>query len=443
LTDSFPVRETGDVELERFAGLAVALGVGFLVGLQREQSASEQGTPEHLSLGGVRTFPLAALLGGLAVLLAGRFGAWVVGAGFLTLLVPIGLAYADDVRQKRDRGVTSEVSLVLTYFLGCLASAEGVAGSEKERFLLTASLGVAVTALLSFKDPLHTLAARVSKKDLYATVKFGILALVVLPLLPNKDYGPLHALNPAKIGLFVVFIAGISFLGYLAVRILGTGKGLGVTGLIGGLASSTAVALSFSARAKREPSAARACALGIVLASTIMGIRLIAIVAVTNPSLVRLVAWPLGALTLSGLAGGALLYFKHQKEVLGAHSVNFSNPFEISSALKFGLLFSVIVVGAKAATQYWGETGSFLAALLAGTVDVDAISISISRLAPGELSPEKAAVAIFLAAASNTVVKAGIAVVLGGWSFAWRVVVAFGAMAAAGGVAAAVLLARA
>jgi uncharacterized membrane protein (DUF4010 family) len=421
------------MDTARFLELAVALGVGFLIGLQREQSASGEAPSERPAPGGVRTYPLVALSGALAVLLAPKFGAWLVGAGFLSLLVPLALAYADDLRHSRDRGITSEVAVVLTYFLGCLATADGVAGTLKERLLLCASMAVAVTALLSYKDPLHKLASRISRDDLYATVKFGILALVVLPLLPDKGYGPYEALNPAKIGLFVVLIAGVSFAGYIAVRLLGPGKGLGLTGLIGGFVSSTAIAMTFSARAKREEAAAPACALGIILASTVMGVRLLAILALTNRALLPLIAVPLGALSVGGLAAAGLLYLRSRTmRDLESEDVRLSNPFELSSAFKFGLIFSLILLASRAATQLWGRQGGFLAAVLAGTVDVDAVSISIARMAPAQLPLRDAAVGVFLACASNTLVKAGITAVVGGWSFGWRVVVAFAGMIATG-----------
>ena len=423
------------MEEGRFLSLLVALGVGFLIGLQREQTASTEESQRSL-LGGVRTYPLVALSGALAVLLAPRFGAWLVGLGFLWYLVPLGLAYADDLRRDRDRGITSEVAFLLTYLLGCVSTADGIAGTLKERLLLCAGTAVAVTALLSYKDPLHALASRLSRDDLYATVKFGILALVVLPLLPDKGYGPYQALNPAKIGLFMVLVAGLSFLGYVAVRLLGPGKGLGVTGLIGGFISSTAIALSFSARAKSEPKAASACALGVILASSIMGLRVIGVIAFTNPALVRLIAVPLGALALAGFAAGAILWLRKRAGDLGAEHVKFSNPFELASAFKFGVLFTIILLVVKVAIHHGGPRGGYVAALLAGTVDVDAISISLSRMAPGELAPPGAALGIFLACASNTLVKAGIAVVLGGWSFGWRVVVALGGMVVAGTAAA-------
>lgn len=428
------------VDAERFAALAVALGIGFLIGLQREQSASREGTTAHLSLGGVRTYPLVALTGALSVLLAPFLGAWIAGAAFLPLLLLMGLAYADDLRQKRDRGITSEVALLLTFLLGCLSTADGLAGPLKERLLLCAALAVAVTALLSYKDPLHALVSRISRDDLYATVKFGILALVVLPLLPNGDYGPFRALNPARIGLFVVLIAATSFCGYVAVRILGPGRGLGITGLIGGFVSSTAIAVSFSQRAGRQPAAARACAMGIILASTIMGLRVVGLVAITNPSLVRLTAVPLGALSLAGAGAGMLLYLRSRRESVGADTVQFSNPFELGSALKFGVLLTFVLVAVKAAIRFWGERGSYVAALLAGTVDVDAITLSFARMAPAELTRREAAVGIFLACVSNTVVKAAIAVILGGWKFGWRVVLAMTAMTVAGASGAAWLM---
>jgi uncharacterized membrane protein (DUF4010 family) len=430
------------MDAERFVALAVALGVGFLIGLQRERSASNDGTSRRSSFGGVRTYPLVALSGALAVLLSSRFGSWLVAAGFLAFLVPMALSYADDLRQGRDRGITSEVALVVTYFLGCLAAADGVGGTLKERLLLCTSMGVAVTALLSFKEPLHSLASRISRDDLYAAVKFGILVAVMLPLLPDKGYGPYQALNPAKIGLFVVLVAGLGFAGYVAVRVLGPGKGLGITGLLGGLVSSTAIAFSFSGRAKRDPASAQACALGIILASAIMGLRVIALVGVINRDLLPLVAIPMGGLALAGFVAGGIFYVTGRKNGPGAESVQLSNPFELSSALKFGALFAVVLLGAKAAIQGWGQRGGYLAALLAGTVDVDAVSITLSRMPTTELPLREAALGVFLACASNSVVKAGIAVALGGWSFGWRVVLAFLGMVVAGSAGALFLILR-
>lgn len=434
--------DTGAMDGERFSALAVALGVGFLIGLQREKSAAEEKKEDSRPLGGVRTYPLIALAGALTVLLSARLGAWIVGAGFVAILIPLTLAYADELKHGRDRGITSEIALVVTYLLGCMTTADGVSGSTRERLLSCAAIAVAVTALLSYKDPLHALAAKISREDLYATVKFGILAAIVLPLLPNKDYGPFGALNPAKIGIFVVLVAGVSFAGYVAVRILGPGKGLGITGLIGGLVSSTAITYSFSARARQEPKVMRACALGILLASSVMGLRLLVLVFITNRSLLPQVAFPVGALTLAGFGAGGLLYLLTRKEASSADSVRFANPFELSSALKLGVIFAVVLMGSRAAIHYWGQRGGYLAALIAGGMDVDAVSISLARMPADQLPPRDAALSIFLAAASNSLVKGMIAVVLGGWAFGWRVLLSFLAMIAAGSGGALYLLLR-
>lgn len=422
--------------LERFASMAVALAIGFLIGLQREQSSSGEAQSDRSALGGIRTYPLVALTGAICVLLAGKFGLWLVALGFVSFLIPFTLAYADDLRKGRDRGITTEVAFVLTYFLGCLAAAEEVGGTMKERLLLCASLAVAVTALLSYKDPLHTMAARISRDDLYATVKFGVLALVILPLLPNRGYGPYQALNPFHIGLFIVLTAGVSFVGYVAVRLLGPGRGLGMTGLVGGLVSSTAITLSLSGRAKRDPACSQACALGIVLASTVMAIRVVGLVAVLNRPLVPAVAIPLGAMAAAGFAAAGVFFLRSRRQAREGEEVRFSNPFEITSALKFGLVFTVVLIASRFATETWGHKGTYLTALLAGSTDVDAITLSLSRMPSHELDPRSAAIGIFLAAASNTLVKAGIACAIGGWAFGWRVALAFLAMGAAGGAAA-------
>lgn len=423
------------MDSERLGALAVALGVGFIVGLQREKSAADE---HRKPLAGVRTFPLVALSGALGVLLAPPLGAWIVGAAFLSLIVPLTLAYADDLRRGRDPGFTTEITLVVTFLLGCATTVD--LGPARPRLLLCAAIAVAVTALLSYKDPLHRLASKMSTEDLTGAVKFGILAAIVLPLLPDKGYGPYQALNPAKIGLFIVIVAALGFAGYVAVRVLGPGKGLGVTGLLGGLVSSTAITVSFSSRAKQEPKAAWPCMLGILLASSVLGLRVLGLVAVTNRSLLAHVALPVGALAATGFAAGGLVYWLRRKDRAAAEAVDVANPFDLGSALKFGLIFALVLLGSKAAVQEWGKSGGFVAAVVAGGVDVDAVVISLARMPAEQLPPREAALGIFLACASNTLVKAGIALALGGWLFGRWVLASFLAMVAAGAGGAAFLL---
>lgn len=421
---------------EVFAGLGVALGVGFLIGLQREQSAGPDGGPR--ALGGVRTYPLASLLGATCALLAAPLGAWVVGAGLLVLLVPMAVAYVDDVRRTQDRGITSEVAFALTYFLGVLALTPALLPSFKARLLATAAVGVATGALLSVKQPLHAWVRRLSTEDVHATVKFAVLAVIVLPLLPDRGYGPYGGvINPFHVGLMVVLIAGVSFTGYVAVRALGPGRGIGLTGLVGGLASSTAVTLSLSGRAKSDAGAAGAYALGVVLASVVMAGRVVAEVAVVNRGLVPAVAVPVGAMAVAGVAA-ALVFRGRPSTASSSESVNFTNPFELGSAFKLGAVFVGVLVLSKAAQTHFGSSGTYLASVLAGLTDVDAITLSMARMEREKALPAREAVtAILLAVGANTVVKAGMTVVLGGWALGRRTLPAFLAMLA--GSAAALL----
>jgi uncharacterized membrane protein (DUF4010 family) len=432
-----------------YGSLGLSLGIGLLIGLQREQSAAEEQLSQEprptakLYVGGIRTYPLFALAGSLSVLLSRQFGPWTLVLAFAALVTPLAIAYADDVKAGRDRGLTSEVAFIVTFLLGALATSDGVVEPAQRRWLITASIGVVVTGLLSLKRPLHEVVKKVSREDIYATVKFAVVAIIALPLLPDIAYGPekLKVLNPHKIGWMVMLIAGISFIGYVSIRVLGPGKGLGVTGLVGGLASSTAVTLAFSGRSKEQPAVAHACALGVVLACTIMPIRVIASVAVVNPALVRYVALPMGGLALGGLLSGLVIYLRGEKGKAEGE-VKLTNPFELSSALKFGLMFAGILFIAKAATLWGKSAGIYLAGILAGTTDVDAITLSMANLVkevPPSTTPAIAATTILLATASNTFVKAGMALSLGAPGFRGRVATSFATMLVFGGIGAAVL----
>jgi uncharacterized membrane protein (DUF4010 family) len=412
--------------------LAMALAVGFLIGLQRQQSAAEQDDkPGHL-LGGIRTFPLFALIGALSTVLSKQAGVWVIVVSLAAVVALLGIAYADDLRKNRDRGLTTEAAFILTFLLGVLSTSSGLIEPATHRLLLVAGLGVTVTVLLSAKEPLHRFAGKVSRDDIYATLRFAVVAVIILPLLPNRTMGPLEAFNPFKIGLMVVLIAGISFVGYVAVRVLGAGKGLGLTAALGGLASSTAVTLSFAGQSKRQPQVADALAMGVVLASTIMFGRVLVMISIVNPALLPMLAMPIGVVTVVGLLAIAYLYFRGRRERAPAEDVKLSNPFELGSAIKFGVIFALVLLATKAATKYFGAKGIYAAAVLAGTTDVDAITLSMANLAQSELTPAVAVTAIVLAAVSNTISKGVLAFVLGAPGFRGRVALAFGAMILAG-----------
>lgn len=423
---------------EPFVSLGLALVAGLLIGVEREQSQR----PEHGEdsfLGGVRTHPLFALVGGVSMLLSREIGLVVVALTFAALIAFLAISYADDVRHGRTRGLTSEAAFILAFLLGALAASDEIIAPLQRKVFLVASAAIVATLLLSLKPRLHSVVRRASPEDVLATLKFLVVAVVVLPLLPNETYGPLQVLNPFEIGVFAALIAGISFTGYLAIRMLGPRRGLGVTGLVGGLASSTAVTMTLSGRAREAPSLHASCALAIALASTIMFPRVLVEVALVNAALLRHVALPIGAMGIAGLVVSG--WFWHRSgHTERAPDIEFRNPFELSSAIKFAALFAIVLLGARAATEYLGRKGTYLAGVAGGLTDVDAITLSMASLsATGEVAERVAATTIYLGTVSNTVVKAGMATVVGGWVFGRQIAIAFAALIAAGLAGVAVL----
>lgn len=421
------------MDAKPYVDFGIALAAGLLIGLERQQSHPTP-NPDGTFLGGVRTFPLLALGGALSVVL-GRAGMpWVPIVALLGVVVLIGISFSDDVRHGRDRGLTTEAAALVTFLLGGLAAAHEAIPLTRERAVIVGGTAVVVTLLLSSKPRLHGLAAKVSSDDLFSTVKFLIVAVLVLPLLPDRTIGPLDVLNPFQIGLMVVLIAGISFVGYVARRALGAGRGIAATALVGGLVSSTAVTLSFASRSKREPATVPLAAIAILLASTIMFVRVLVEVAAVHAPLLPAVAPPIGAMAACGLVAAAVLWLGARGTTATATDVELTNPFELGTALRMGLLFAVVLFASKAAQNYAGAGGMYVAALLAGTTDVDAITLSTANLAKAGLDPAVASATIVIGAASNTVVKAIIASVVGGMALGKRVLAACGAILATGAV---------
>ena len=419
---------------EPFLTLGVALVAGLVIGFEREQSASARLKDEAFLFGGVRTHSLFALLGAVSTLVSRQLGVGVFLAGFGALLVLLALGYRHDL-ERGSGGTTSEAAVLLTYVLGALATTTGVIEPLSRRMLLVLGIAVVSTVLLSVKPVLRGFVQQVSRADIFATLKFLLVAVVVLPLLPDEAMGPLQVLNPRRIGFMVVLIAGLSFVGYVAIRWLGPNRGLGVTGIVGGLASSTAVTLAMSRHARREPTLQGSSALAIVLASTIMFGRVLVVVAVASPMLVGLLAVPTAAMAAAGVVVSLLFYLRSRKVRGQAGEVELSNPFELRSALFFALLFAAVLLGTKALTVYAGSGSTYVAAVIAGSTDVDAITLSMANLAGSGLSREVAVTGILLAMIANTAAKAGISAAVGGWSFGKRVLLSLGGVSVVGLVA--------
>ncbi|HEU0033404.1 MAG TPA: MgtC/SapB family protein [Kofleriaceae bacterium] len=414
---------------ENHLSLATAIAVGLLIGLEREQTKQDRGS----TLAGVRTYPIFALVGGLATLLESA-SMWLPLVALAGVIALVALSYAADLRRDNhdDHGVTTEASVIATYLLGALATSRGVVEPMADRLVLVAGLGVAITFLLSSKQFFHNFAARVSRDDLFATVKFLIVAVIVLPMLPDRDLGPLGAINPRHLGLLVVMISGLSFIGYVAMRLLGARRGLLLGAALGALVSSTAVTLSFATRTKAEPKLAPVAAGAIAVAWTIMLIRVGVLVALVDLALLRTLAMPLGAMIVAALLG-LLLTFRRTNGDEG--EITLQNPFELGSAIKVTLVFAVVLLATKAATVYLGSQGLYLASALGGTTDVDAVTLSTARLSHGAtVSALVATVAIVIAIAVNTVVKLGLALGIGGAGLGKRVALVAALVIIAAGV---------
>jgi len=386
----------------------VALVIGLFIGLQREYAfrhRESQSTDELLA--GARTFPLIALLGGCSALVADAHATpfSVVGA-----LVTLGalLAVAHYRRSQHvETGLTTEAAALLTFFIGAL--------SYWEQLEIAAALGVTTAVLLALKVQTQSFARTLDREDVFATLKFAVITVIVLPLLPRQGVGPspLDVLVPYNVWLMVVFISAISFLGYILIKIVGPRRGVGLTGILGGVASSTAVTLSFAQRSNDAPSLARPFVLAIVLSWTIMFARMLVEVAVINGALLITVWKPILAAMAVGMGYCIYLY-----RLQGPHSQEepdaFDNPFKLRPAITFGLLYAVILVAASAAERSLGDAGVYLSSFASGLADVDAITLSMARLSDeGTIDQTLAARAIILAAAANTLVKGGIVVVLG------------------------------
>lgn len=384
-----------------FYRFGVALALGLLVGLQREYSHAQR--PGEMTAG-VRTFTLFGLVGCLAAFAAEQLGSpWVFLAVLLAPVAYIAISYAV-AAWRGDVGLTTEVAALITLMAGALA--------YWGYTTLAVAVVVATLVVLSLKLEMEHFARDLSRQDINAALRFAVISALILPLLPNQGFGPppFNVLNPYKIWLMVVFISAIGFIGYVLMKVVGTQRGLALTGLLGGLVSSTAVTLSFAGRSRLEPAMARAFSLAILVAWTVMYGRVLVEVAVLNSALLAQVWPPLFAAAAVGLLYAVYLFRRQSSSV--SNDMELTNPFELGSALKFGLLYALVLLVSQTALMYLGAVGLYASSLLAGLTDVDAITLSMAELSarPDGLAVATAGNAILLAVLSNTLVKAGLVI---------------------------------
>jgi uncharacterized membrane protein (DUF4010 family) len=410
-----------------------AMAIGLVIGLEREHHEIERTPAPAGTLLGARTFTLLSLLGWLCAVLGEPFS-WLPPAGAIAVG---GLAVASFLATAReDRGLTTEVAALVTFALGMLA--------HRDRALAVA-LGLAATVLLFAKPWVTALVPKLRRVDFTSTLQLLVVLAVVLPLLPTEARDPWGVLSPRRIGLFVALIAAVDYVGYVLHRALGSRRGAGLTGLVGGLASSTAVTVAM-ARAGAGSEAMRLPGqLATLLASAVMGLRVLVLLAVVGRSLLPEAGPPMLALS-AALAAGAAWKWRQLSRAGAAHrpgepELEIQNPMQLMAALKWGLFLIAILVLSALGQQLLGSRGVLAAAALSGLADVDAITIALGRrAADGNLSAHVAAIAITLAAVTNTAVKAGIAVASGGRRFGRDVAIVCALAGAAAAGAAAIAL---
>jgi uncharacterized membrane protein (DUF4010 family) len=392
----------GDLDLAVIRDFATALLIGALIGVEREKRKGD-GEP---GIGGLRTFILFALIGAVAGFLSrGSTVPWVLMAAMLPVA---GLVFAGywlvTKAQPGSFGLTTEIAAVVV----CLLGAMTMLGHRE----LAIGLGVVTAAVLAYKQPLHGLVDKLGWDDVFAGVRLLIATFIVLPLLPDRTIDPWEALNPYKLWLLVILISSLSLVGYVATRWLGAGRGTVLTGITGGLVSSTAVTLSFARRGRDEPQAAAALACGILLAWAVMFGRILGLVLAVNRDLLWPLLPPMLAMGLVTLAGGWFLY-RRSGSAEDNEDVPLRNPFSLTAAVKFGLLFAAVLLLVKLVQLYFPGGGVYILAALAGLTDVDAITLSMADYARSNPT-QVAALAVVIAAISNTVVKCAMVTGLGG-----------------------------
>ncbi len=417
--------------LELVQSLATALFIGALVGTERSHHQRDRSE----GFAGLRTFVLVAELGALCAWLSRALSApGVLVAGFVGVALLSGLAYlVESRRSDGDAGTTTEVATLVVYILGAIAVFDAP--------LLAVALAIVTSALLALKGRLHSAVERISEVELLATLRLLFASFVVLPLLPNRPVDPWGALNPFKLWLLVVLISALSMVGYVAVRIYGAARGTLLTGFFGGLVSSTAVTLTF-AKQSREPGAPIGALAGATLVAwTVMFLRVIVIVGGLAVSALPSAALALGTMGLAAvLAGLFALRGSGAWRAAGERDLGLRNPFRLRSAIKFALLFAVVLVVSKLAQQYAPGSGVYWVSALAGATDVDAVALSLLELVSrGEATTPVVVRGMVIAAVANTWVKLALTLTLGDRRLFLRLIPPSVAISAAG-TAAALLL---
>jgi uncharacterized membrane protein (DUF4010 family) len=403
------------MDSEALSRLTVSLAIGLLVGLERGWQTRD--AEDNRRAAGFRTFALSGLLGGVTGLIALQTTASVIGWVFLGYIAAFTAFHWLEARNEGHASVTSVVAGMLTFLLGTMA----VVGDLQ----LAIACAVGMTVLLALREPLHRWIDSVSWQEIRAVLILLAMSFLLLPLLPNRSIDPWNAINPYQIWLLAIMIGAISFAGYVAVKAFGNRLGVFMAAVAGGLASSTATTLALAKLAREHPSSSGLLSAGILVAGVVMMLRAGAIaVALNGALLTSVLPTLLTAAAVLGI-GAAILFFRNVQQETPELRIN--NPLAIGTAIKLTAVLAAVMLAAELVRRMFGGIGILVVAALSGIVDVDALTISIARMARGDVDSNTAARAIMVAIAINTVSKA----IMAGWVGNRRVGLLVGGISAA------------
>ncbi|AOY88322.1 hypothetical protein BKP64_09180 [Marinobacter salinus] len=383
--------------------LAIALLLGAIIGLERGWDAREQKSGERIA--GIRTFALVGLLGGISAVLAKEVTEWAFPVLLLSVVAMGIAAFSERLEHIRNFSITGMVGLVLTFCFGAIAVAVDP--------VMATAAAVITAIILDKKAEIHGWVYKLKDHELDAALKLLLISVVMLPLLPNQKMGPGGVLNPREIWWMVVMIASISFVGYFAIRVAGPRKGILFTSLFAGLSSSTALTLHFARQSEKTPQLSPQFATGILIACGTMFPRILVYCAVINRDLLPSLIWPV--LTMTALLYGPAFFIwrRHSEQLHVSQPALSQNPLDLTSALVFGLLLTAILLLGEFLKSWLGDAGIYMLAASSGVADVDAITLSLTRMSNNSLAMNTAVIGIVIAAATNNLVKSGMAWSLG------------------------------
>lgn len=407
---------------EQFFNLGVSLALGLLVGTERgwEQRQEEEGS----RIAGIRTFGLIGLMGGMAALLGRQVEPLMLAVGLAGFALVLAAVIIRDTPTHTSRGATTILALFATFILGAVAG-------WGEAPVLAITAAAVMTIMLGMKRSMHRWLTTIDTEEMNAGFKLLLVSAVVLPLLPNESFGPWGALNPYQIWWMVVLISAISFVGFFALKTVSPERGILLTSIFGGIASSTAIAVSFAKLGRDNAALQKMLAAGVIISSTLMVPRMVIVASAVSPALALYLVPPLTLMMLAGAAAAALLFRDgHNPTALEEPLV--SAAFSLSVPIRFGIVFAAVLIVVAAAREWYGDRSLYGVAAITGLTDVDAITLSLARNIAKGLAVDIAARAAIIASLSNTIVKFSIVAVVCGGGMMRRTALGFGVIALAG-----------